>query len=223
MTATLESLQALLLQILANQEEGTVRWNQVNAKLDSVQLACTTARKPRTAAQVTHVGTEAVLGQVSQTSKFPSNTVLWLKEKVASDADFLPRKMTQENYDLMVSKKAAEVKDVTNDVERRKKLAGLIWTELNNLANTSVHVGTKDFASKLVEHLRKEWKDEKTAFEASHPKQETVGQSQVLVPDLPVLNQTSVQLPSTTLADTSSLVTPFNLSLSLAGSGSAIH
>jgi hypothetical protein len=93
---------------------------------------------------------------------------------------------------------------------------------LNGLANTSVHVGTKEFASKLVEHLRKEWKEEKTAYEASHPKPETAGQAQVLVPDLPVLNQTVSQLPSTTLADPNSLVTPFNLSLSL-GNGAVIH
>jgi hypothetical protein len=223
MAATLESVQSLLLQVLAEgraqREENKALREEVaslKAQLTANQVAqaSSTARKTRSSTTTsTHIGTDATTGQASQAPKFPSNTVLWVKDKAANDPNFLPQKMTPGNYNSMEAKHADKLKDITSESDRRKRLAEIIWKELNELAEKSIHAETKEFATKLIEHLRKEWKDEKLAHEAQHPKAAPQATSGVLVPDLAVMNAPAMTL--TAPADQFSLVTPLNLSLSL--------
>jgi hypothetical protein len=128
--------------------------------------------------------------------------------------------MTENNYRSMESKYAEKVKDLEG-AERRKKLAEYIWKDLNDLSERSTHLDTKDFATKLLEFLRKTWKDEKDAWNKSHPTTATPTQNGVLMPDQTVLVQSmqAMQLTQPVLTfpgSDSALVQP--LSLNLVGS-----
>ena len=218
MAATLQSLYELLVSMRTEQAAFQAA---VTAKLDAIQAAQAAAppRRPRsTAATTTHVGTDAVNGQSDTSDKPAANTILYIKAMHAKDPSFWSRKMTPGNYEAMEAKHADAIKDIANEVDRRKKLSELIWKELGELATKSKHKQTKDFALDLQDHLRKEWKDAKTAWEEAHPKvtSSAASTSTVLVPDMPVLNQTVAQPQTlTNEIQVPSLVTPLNLSLSM--------
>lgn len=182
--ASLDSVVQLLTQVLA--ELRVVHDENKSLKDQLTALQNVPVSKPRgKAASATPVGVGAN-GQVEK--KFPNNTVVWLKAKANEDPTFLPQLIGQANFDNFAVKYDAELKN-EDPKEKAGKLAEKIWKDMGALSENSPNPQTKEFSSRMAEHLRKTWKAEKTAWENAHPVQSTGN----VIPDTPVLATPQMQ------------------------------
>jgi hypothetical protein len=202
MDVLLNALSQLTLKV-DNLTALAVSQSEKIASLQAAQSAPRTSRKSATVTS-TPAGVDATTGQPVE--KFPSNTILWLKKKAAENPKFLPSILSQPNYDAIEKKHAKELEGLT-EVERAKKMAQKVWTELGELAEKASHVETRDHSAKLIKFFKDTWTAEKNAYKAANP---TVAapptapgvatqQGGVLVPDTPVFVQPLVATPSITL------------------------
>lgn len=209
--ASLDSVVQLLTQVLA--ELRVVHDENKSLKDQLTALQNVPVSKPRgKAASATPLAVGAN-GQVEK--KFPNNTVVWLKAKCNEDSNFLPQLIGQTNFNNFAIKYEAELKN-EDPKEKSGKLGEKIWKDMQAFAENSPNPDTKDFSSKMTEHLRKAWKTEKTAWEASHPAQPTQPASGTVIPDTPVLATPQMQtLSFDTPALSQPLLTPVSFSLPL--------
>lgn len=96
---------------------------------------------------------------------FPSNTILWLKDKVAGDAGYLEAVMSKIHIDALEQKFEVKLrKHAKNTKEYRILLADLLWKDLNEMSERSNSDENKKFALNRVNYLRNSWKKEKETF-----------------------------------------------------------
>lgn len=187
MSYTLESVAQLVNQVLLVNKTMEERLAQMQAQLAALQVA--SAPKPRgRSSSSTPVGVD---GASQSASKFANNTVVWIKRRATEDPSFMPNILGQENYDRFVGKyvQTGEFKDV-DAKDLPGKYAEKIWKDLGVLAEKCDIVETKKFSVNTVAYLRKTWKDEKTAYEASHTSSTAVSApvtNGVIVPDTPTV------------------------------------
>lgn len=169
------------------------RLTTVIAAVTALQVTAAAPKKTKSGtATSTPAGVNATTGQ--PVAKFANNTSIWLKEKAAADPNFLPSRLTPANYQAMETRHAAELEKLS-DVEKRRKMAGIVWTYLNQLADNSSEPESKTFASNLLVHLRNQWKTEKTEYLKNNVDTVTAGvgglvlTNGVLVPDTPVVTE----------------------------------
>ena len=187
MSYTLESVAQLVNQVLLVNKTMEERLAQMQAQLAALQVAA--APKPRgKSSSSTPVGVD---GASQSASKFPNNTVVWIKRRASEDPNFMSNILGQENYDRFVNKyiQTGEFKDVESK-DLAGKYAEKIWKDLGVLAEKCDIVETKKFAVNTVAYLRKTWKEEKTAHDAAHASSTPASApatNGVIVPDTPTI------------------------------------
>ena len=222
MSATLDTVSRLVTEAFNNLSNEVKflkdQLTQVQNQLSAMQAAAAAKATRSKSGATTHVGVTAN-GQAKV--KFPNNTILWLKDKVITDPSYLPSKLSQRNYDNFANKHLPEFKD-KSPTDQQKLLAEKIWRELQTLSESSSDQQSKNFASNIVDQLKKEWKAEKTA--AEDKEKLTAGQTPLLtngaiVADAPVLQlpqQVSAPQQSSLLMPAAqTLVTPVGIQLPL--------
>lgn len=99
-------------------------------------------------------------------NKFPNNTISWLVRKVENEPDYLSTLLGSNNYEHFKNKHGVNEAKHINNESKRSSFTRKLWADLNKLSEQSTDMETKDFAEKLIVHLRKTWKAEKMEFEA---------------------------------------------------------
>ena len=216
MAVTMEALLNVLSNLTLKVDNLTTLTVSQSEKIAALQVAQTTSRpRKTTTAGSTPAAVDAQTGQPVE--KFPSNTILWLKKKAAEDPSFLPGIVSQTNYNAIETKHAADLAGLA-DVERRKKMAQKVWTELGELAEKSSNVQTRDHSAKLIKWFKDTWTTERNAFKAANPVPLVAPVSGsvnggTLIPDTPVFTQPLLTAPTVTTSGFNFTDLPAHLAL----------
>lgn len=205
--SSVQDLVALLNQALTElrlcHEENKGLQSQLTSLQAQVTAVQTTLSTPKTrstkASTSSHVG---VSTNSSDEVRFPTNTVSWMKYKVAQDPKFLINVLSQTNYDKFVKRYEDnnELKDIA-PADRNTKICEKVWKTLGDLSSQEGDSLSKEFANKILNVLRKSWKEERDGLATPAPAPAADGSAATTtLPGLDnLLTQPLVATPAVTL------------------------
>lgn len=197
-----------LVALNQSQRELIVSLQTAVQALQAMQSAPRATRKSANNSS-TPAGVDPATGQT--TEKPPTNTVSFLKKKAVEDPNYLPSIITQTNYDNIEHKYASELVGLS-EVDKRKKMAQKVWTELGKLTEQAPTQSGRDSAVRLLKYFKDSWTKEKSSAptdKAAAPASSTANgvTNGVTVPELttftqPLLATPTIALQPFTVADT---------------------